>query len=59
MARAVKQNELDPALQYAYGAILAKSGKLGLARSHLRRAESLDPNGPYAARARKRLEALK
>jgi Flp pilus assembly protein TadD len=59
IARAVKQNEVDPALQYAYGSILARRGKIGEARSHLRRAESLEPDGPYAARARARLEALK
>jgi Flp pilus assembly protein TadD len=59
MAQAVRQNEIDPALQYAYGSILAKQGKVGQARTHLRRAESLDPGGPYAARARQRLDALK
>ncbi len=59
MRRAVGQNELDPALQYAYGSILAKQGQLGKARAHLRRAVKLDPDGPYAERARARLEALK
>ena len=59
MRRAVGQDELDPALQYAYGSILAKQGQLGKARAHLRRAAKLDPDGPYADRARKRLEALK
>lgn len=59
MRRAVGQNELDPALQYAYGSILAKQGQLGKARAHLRRAAKLDPGGPYAGRARARLEALK
>lgn len=59
MRRAIGQNELDPALQYAYGAILAKQGQLGKARAHLRRAAKLDPDGPYADRARARLEALK
>jgi len=59
MSRAVGQNELDPALQYAYGSILAKQGQLGKARAHLRRAAKLDPDGPYADRARARLEALK
>ena len=59
MAQAAKQNELDPAIQYAYGSILAKRGKIGQARAHLRRAEKLDPDGPYAARARERLESLK
>jgi Flp pilus assembly protein TadD len=59
MRRAVGQNELDPALQYAYGSILAKQGQLGKARAHLRRAAKLDPDGPYADRARARLEALK
>ena len=59
MRRAVGQNELDPALQYAYGSILARQGQLGKARAHLRRAAKLDPDGPYAERARARLEALK
>jgi Flp pilus assembly protein TadD len=59
MRRAVGQNARDPALQYAYGSILAKQGQLGKARAHLRRAAKLDPNGPYAERARARLEALK
>ncbi len=59
MRRAVGQNERDPALQYAYGSILAKQGQLGKARAHLRRAAKLDPDGPYAERARARLEALK
>lgn len=59
MRRAVNQDERDPALQYAYGSILAKRGELGKARAHLRRAEKLDPDGPYAERARARLEALK
>ena len=59
MRRAVGQDELDPALQYAYGAILAKQGQVGKARAHLRRAVKLDPNGPYADRARARLESLK
>ena len=59
MRRAVGQNQLDPALQYAYGSILAKQGQLGKARAHLRRAAKLDPDGPYADRARARLEALK
>jgi len=59
MGRAAKQNELDPAIQYAYGSILAKRGKVGRARMHLRRAETLDPDGPYAARSRRRLDSLK
>jgi Flp pilus assembly protein TadD len=59
MRRAVGQNELDPALQYAYGSILAKQGQVGKARAHLRRAAKLDPDGPYADRARARLESLK
>jgi Flp pilus assembly protein TadD len=59
MRRAVSQDERDPALQYAYGSILAKRGELGKARAHLRRAEQLDPDGPYAGRARARLESLK
>jgi Flp pilus assembly protein TadD len=59
MRHAIRQDEIDPALQYAYGSILAKLGELGKARSHLRRAISLDPEGPYADRARKRLESLK
>jgi superkiller protein 3 len=58
MGRAVKQNELDPALHYAYGSILARQGKVGKARTHLRRSEALDPDGPYAERARKRLDSL-
>ena len=59
MARAVRQNELDPALHYAYGSILAKQGKVGEARKHLRRVEALDPDGPYTSRARQRLEMIK
>lgn len=59
MRRAIGQNERDPALQYAYGSILAKRGELGKARAHLRRTIKLDPDGPYADRARARLEALK
>ena len=59
MRRAVGQDERDPALQYAYGSILAKRGEIGKARSHLLRAVKLDPDGPYAARARARLDALK
>lgn len=59
MRRALRQDELDPALQYAYGSILAKRGDLGRARVHLRRAIELDPDGPYAARARARLETIK
>jgi len=58
MRRAIGQNELDPALQYAYGSILAKQGQVGKARKHLRRAVTLDPDGPYASRARMRLDAL-
>ncbi len=58
MRRAIAQDELDPALQYAYGSILAKRGEIGKARSHLRRTIKLDPGGPYADRARARLEAL-
>jgi len=58
MRRAVGQNDRDPALQYAYGSILARQGQLGKARAHLRRAAKLDPDGPYAERARARLEAL-
>jgi Flp pilus assembly protein TadD len=59
MRRAISQDEIDPALQYAYGSILAKQGQVGKARFHLRRAVKLDPAGPYAERARKRLESLK
>ena len=59
MRRAVGQDERDPALQYAYGSILAKRGEIGKARSHLLRTVKLDPDGPYAARARARLDALK
>ncbi len=59
MRRAVGQDELDPGLHYAYGSILAKQGQIGKARAHLRRAAKLDPDGPYADRARARLEALK
>lgn len=59
MRRAIGQDELDPALQYAYGSILVKLGEIGKARTHLRRAISLDPDGPYAARARVRLQSLK
>ena len=59
MRRAVGQDERDPALQYAYGSILARQGQLGKARAHLRRAIALNPDGPYAKRARARLEALK
>jgi Flp pilus assembly protein TadD len=59
MRRAIGQDEIDPALQYAYGSILAKQGQIGKARSHLRRAVKLDPDGPYAERARKRLDSLK
>jgi superkiller protein 3 len=59
MRRAIGQDELDPALQYAYGSILVRQGQVGKARAHLRRAVALDPDGPYAARARARLEALK
>ncbi len=59
MRRAVAQDEIDPALQYAYGSILAKQGALTKARSHLSRAIALDPTGPYAASARKRLDSLK
>jgi superkiller protein 3 len=59
MRRAVAQDELDPGLQYAYGSILAKLGQVGKARAHLRRALSLDPAGPYAERARTRLDSLK
>ena len=59
MRRAVDQNERDPALQYAYGSILAKQGQVGRAKAHLRRALKLDPDGPYAERARKRLETLR
>jgi len=59
MRRAIAQDELDPGLQYAYGSILAKQGQVGKARAHLRRAVSLDPDGPYAERARARLESLK
>ena len=59
MRRAVLQDELDPALQYAYGSILVKLGQVGRAKVHLKRALKLDPDGPYADRARGRLEALK
>jgi Flp pilus assembly protein TadD len=59
MRRAVGQDELDPALQYAYGSILAKRGELGKARAHLRLCVNLDPDGPYAERSRARLESLK
>ncbi len=59
MRRAIGQDEIDPSLHYAYGSILAKRGELGKARSHLRRAIQLDPDGPYAARAQRRLDALK
>ncbi len=59
MRRALGHDERDPALQYAYGSILAKQGQFGKARAHLRRAGELDPDGPYAERARARLEALK
>ncbi|MBT8452090.1 MAG: tetratricopeptide repeat protein [Deltaproteobacteria bacterium] len=58
MRRAVGQSDRDPALQYAYGSILARQGQLGKARAHLMRAAKLDPDGPYAERARARLEAL-
>lgn len=59
MRRAVAQDEIDPALQYAYGSILAKRGQLDRARAHFRRALKLDPDGPYAERARARLQSLK
>lgn len=59
MGQAIAQDEIDPALQYAYGAILAKQGQVGKARARFRRAIELDPDGPYAARSRRRLEALK
>lgn len=58
MERALRQEELDPALHYAYGSILAKRGQLGKARAHLRRAIELDPEGPYSGRARARLETI-
>ena len=59
MRQALGQAERDPALHYAYGSILAKQGQLGKARAHLRRCVDLDPNGPYAERARARLDGLK
>jgi len=59
MRRALGQDELDPALQYAYGSILARQGQLGKARAHLERAAKLDPDGPYADRARARIDTLK
>lgn len=59
MRRAIGQDEIDPSLQYAYGAILAKQGQVGKARAHFRRAIELDPDGPYASRAKRRLDALK
>ena len=59
MALAISQDEIDPALHYAYGSIVAKQGRVGEARRHLQRAIRLDPDGPYADRARRRLEALK
>ncbi len=59
MRRALGQDEIDPALHYAYASILTKLGEVGKARSHFRRAISLDPYGPYAERSRKRLEGLK
>jgi Flp pilus assembly protein TadD len=59
MRRAVAQDELDPALQYAYGSILAKLGQIDRARAHFRRTLKLDPDGRYAERARARLQLLK
>ena len=59
MRRAVNQAPKDPALQYALGTILVKSGKLDEARRHLQRVVSLDPDGPYAARARAQLRSIR
>jgi|GEM_PF-1212828 len=58
MRSAVNQSPKDPALQYALGAILVKRGKLDEARRHLQRVVKLDPDGPYAARARAQLRSI-
>jgi len=59
MRRAVSQTPKDPALQYALGIMLAKGGELEEARKHLQRVFQLDPDGPYADRARARLRSIK
>lgn len=59
MRRAVKQAPKDPALHYALGTILVKRGKLDEARRHLQRVVRLDPDGPYAARARAQLRSIR
>lgn len=59
MRRAVEQSPKDPALQYALGTILVKRGELDQARRHLQRVVKLDPDGPYADRARARLRTIR
>lgn len=58
MKRAVKQRPNDPALQYALGTMLTKGGVVVDAKRHLRRVIKLDPDGPFAERARAQLRAL-
>ncbi len=59
MRRAVRQAPKDPTLRYALGTILVKRGKLDLARKHLQLVVKLDPDGPYATRARAQLRAIR
>jgi len=59
MRSAVSQAPKDAALQYALGTILVKGGKLDEARKHLQRVVKLDPDGPYAARARAQLRSIR
>ena len=58
MRQAVKQRPSDPALQYALGTILVKRGERDQARRHLKRVIQLDPDGPYAERARAQLRSI-
>ena len=58
MRRAAAQDPRDPALQYALAAILLKQHKELEAKKHFQKTIDLAPSGPYAGRARTRLEQL-
>jgi len=58
MGQAVDQRPDDAALRYAFGAILAKKGSTDRARQELRQVIRLDPDGPYADKARALLRAF-
>jgi tetratricopeptide (TPR) repeat protein len=58
-AKAIKIDGTVPIFHLEMGTLLARLGETTEAREHLQRAVALNPAGPEAAEARRRLQGLK